>query len=96
MTNKTIIGIRFQKVGKLYHFDAGNGSDLKPGDFAVVRTSRGQQMGQVMGFVNDPPKPQRGSWKEIERKATAGDLLLHQSLAKKEQNMDPAEKQMKC
>jgi cell fate regulator YaaT (PSP1 superfamily) len=84
MSDKNIIGIRFQNVGKLYHFDAGNVTDLKPGDFAVVRTSRGQQMGQVMGFIADPPKPQRGSWKRIERKATPGDLLLRQSLAKKE------------
>ncbi|MBN2043688.1 MAG: hypothetical protein JW757_01605 [Anaerolineales bacterium] len=84
MTDKTIIGIRFQKVGKLYHFDAGEVADLKPGDFAVVRTSRGQQMGQVMGFVADPPAPERGSWKRIERKATAADLLLRQSLAQQE------------
>jgi cell fate regulator YaaT (PSP1 superfamily) len=84
MSDKTIIGIRFQMVGKLYHFDAGPVSDLKPGDFAVVRTSRGQQIGQVMGFINDPPKPQRGSWKRIERKATASDLLLRQTLTKKE------------
>jgi cell fate regulator YaaT (PSP1 superfamily) len=84
MSEKNIIGIRFQNVGKLYHFDAGNVDDLKPGDFAVVRTSRGEQMGQVMGFVADPPQPQRGSWKRIERKATASDLLIRQSLAKKE------------
>jgi cell fate regulator YaaT (PSP1 superfamily) len=84
MSNERIIGIRFQDVGKLYHFDAGNVDDLKPGDFVIVETSRGTQMGQVMGFISDPPKPQRGSWKRIERKATPNDLLIRQALAKKE------------
>ncbi len=84
MSDERIIGIRFQEVGKLYHFDAGNVTDLKPGDFAVVETTRGIQMGQVMGFVADPPKPQRGSWKRIERKATPTDMLLRQKLAQKE------------
>ncbi len=84
MTETKIIGIRFQKVGKLYHFDAGDVDDIKPGDFAVVETTRGKQMGQVMGFVEDPPDPKRGSWKKIERKATASDLALRQALAQKE------------
>lgn len=84
MTDSRIIGIRFQKVGKLYHFDAGDVNDIVPGDFAVVETSRGQQIGQVMGFIPDPPQPQRGSWKRIERKASPNDLLLRQSLEQKE------------
>ncbi len=84
MSEQRIIGIRFQKVGKLYHFNAGNVEDLVPGDFAVVETSRGRQLGQVMGFIEDPPKPPRGTWKRIERKATPKDLILRQSLEQKE------------
>ena len=84
MNEQRIIGIRFQKVGKLYHFNAGDVEDIKPGDFAVVHTSRGKQLGQVMGFIEDPPKPPRGTWKRIERKATPKDLVLRQSLEQKE------------
>lgn len=84
MAEIRVVGVRFQKVGKLYHFDAGNIADLQPGDFAVVSTSRGTQLGQVMGFVEDPPMPPRGTWKRIERKATPADLLLRQHLEQKE------------
>jgi cell fate regulator YaaT (PSP1 superfamily) len=84
MAENQIVGIRFTPVGKLYHFDAGDQTDLRPGDFAVVHTSRGKQLGQVMGFIEDPPTPPHGSWKRIERKATPSDLLLRQSLEKKE------------
>jgi cell fate regulator YaaT (PSP1 superfamily) len=80
MANKTVVGIRFQKVGKLYHFDATDVNDLLVGDFVVVNTSRGQQLGQVMGVVESPPKPPRGTWKRIERKANPKDLLIRQSL----------------
>lgn len=79
-----VIGIRFQKIGKLYHFDASGVDDLRPGDFAVVKTSRGLQIGQVMGFIEEPPKPQKGTWKRIERKANPSDLVLRQSWEKKE------------
>jgi len=84
MGDQQIIGIRFQKVGKLYHFDVGHVNDLIVGDYAVVNTSRGKQLGQVMGFVEDPPKPPRGTWKKIERKATPSDLALRQALEQKE------------
>lgn len=79
-----VIGIRFQKIGKLYHFDATGVDDLRPGDFAIVRTSRGRQLGQIMGFVENPPKPPKGTWKRIERKANPSDLLLRQKWEKKE------------
>ena len=79
-----IVGIRFQKIGKLYHFDAKDAEDIQPGDFAVVETSRGRQIGQVIAFIEDPPKPPKGSWKHIQRKATARDLLIKQELEQKE------------
>lgn len=79
-----VVGIRFQKIGKLYHFDARNVPDIQAGDFAIVSTSRGRQMGQVMGILDDPPKPRRGVWKKIERKATPNDLLVRQEWGQKE------------
>ena len=79
-----VVGIRFQKIGKLYHFDARKVPDIRAGDFAIVTTSRGRQMGQVMAILDDPPKPPRGVWKKIERKATPNDLLVRQEWGKKE------------
>ncbi|RPI33252.1 MAG: stage 0 sporulation family protein [Chloroflexota bacterium] len=81
---QTIVGIRFQKVGKIYHFDSNTCTDLKPGDFVVVETSRGRQLGEVVHFVEDPQPPPEGPWKPIQRKATPQDLVLRQVWHKKE------------
>ena len=43
----TIIGVQFQKNGKLYYFDA-NGFDVKPGDYVIVDTVRGNDLGEVV------------------------------------------------
>ena len=79
-----IVGIRFQKLGKTYHFDASHHSDVKPGDFAVVDTRRGKQIGQVIQRVANPPPPPEGTWKSIQRLATPVDLLLRQENNQKE------------
>ncbi|HLD92755.1 MAG TPA: regulatory iron-sulfur-containing complex subunit RicT [Anaerolineales bacterium] len=79
-----IVGVRFQKIGKLYHFDATKIPDLKPGDYAIVETSRGVQIGQVVQRLDQPPQPQQGSWKAIERKASESDLQKYKDWQKKE------------
>jgi cell fate regulator YaaT (PSP1 superfamily) len=82
--NPLIVGIRFQKIGKLYHFDASKEPELKPGDYAIVETSRGVQIGQVVQRLEQPPAPQTGSWKAIERKASDRDLETYKGWQKKE------------
>ncbi len=79
-----IVGIRFQKVGKIYHFDASSCQDLQVGDFTVVETSRGRQLGEVVQIVQDPTPPPEGSWKPIHHRATPRDLVLRQIWQKKE------------
>ncbi len=82
-----IVGIRFQKIGKLYHFDATKAPELIPGDYAIVETSRGVQIGQVVQKLAEPPAPQPGqpsSWKAIERKASEQDLKVFKGWQKKE------------
>jgi cell fate regulator YaaT (PSP1 superfamily) len=79
-----IVGIRFQKVGKVYHFDASGCDDVRVGDFAVVETSRGRQIGEVVQIVEHPIPPPEGSWKPIQRRATPRDLVLRQIWHKKE------------
>lgn len=70
-----VVGVRFQKVGKLYHFLYSEYPDLEAGDFIIVETVRGRQMGQVMGFTT--VKAQRDH-REILRPATPRDLVLRQ------------------
>jgi cell fate regulator YaaT (PSP1 superfamily) len=82
-TESTVVGIRFQKVGKIYHFDARNFTDLQAGDYAVVETSRGKQLGEVVQLLEEPSRPPHGSWKPITRKATPRDLVLRQLWQKK-------------
>ena len=81
---KYIVGLRFQQVGKIYHFDASNTRDLIPGDYAVVETSRGRQLGKMIYVVENPDSNTNGSLKPVLRRATPQDLVLKQSWEKKE------------
>lgn len=71
-----VAGIRFHRVGKLYHFDFSQYPDLKLSDYVIVETARGRQMGQVMGFT--VPNEESREYKPIIRPATPRDLLLKQ------------------
>ena len=42
-----IVGIRFKRAGKVYYFDADD-IELEAGDYAVVKTSRGIELGNVV------------------------------------------------
>ena len=79
-----IVGIRFQRVGKVYHFDASKFRDLQIGDYAVVETSRGSQLGEIALILEDLSASHNGSWKPIKRIATPRDLVLRQIYQKKE------------
>ncbi len=77
-----VAGVRFHKVGKLYHFGYDEFQDLQAGDYVIVETVRGRQMGQVMGFTAAPDN-ERG-YKQILRMATPRDLLLKQEWERKQ------------
>jgi cell fate regulator YaaT (PSP1 superfamily) len=79
-----IVGVRFSKVGKVYHFDASNLPDLRMGDHVVVETSRGWQLGQIAQLVSEPNSPPEGSWKRVDRLANPRDLLMRQMWQAKE------------
>lgn len=70
-----VAGVRFQKIGKLYHFDFRGYPELKQGDYVIVDTRRGRQMGQIMGFTE--PDAQRDV-RRILRPATPRDMVLRQ------------------
>jgi cell fate regulator YaaT (PSP1 superfamily) len=72
-----IIGIRFHNGGKTYHFDASSSPELQEGDYVIVETSRGQQLGQVVSTLQ-PKESDDRNWKPILRAATSRDLVLRQ------------------
>lgn len=74
-----IIGVRFTKIGKIYHFESTILSDLKKGEHVIVDTSRGRHLGEVVQVLEETPPQPEGGWKPVERRATPRDLLLQQS-----------------
>ncbi|MCP4360718.1 MAG: stage 0 sporulation protein [Chloroflexi bacterium] len=79
-----IVGIRFQKLGKLYHFQVNPRVDVDAGDYAVVGTQRGRQLGQVIAFIDPEQVHRRKGIRSIERKATPRDLVMKQLWESKE------------
>ena len=71
-----VAGVRFTKVGKLYHFDFSDFPDLQAGDFVIVETARGRHMGQVMGFTLR--ENARRDLRSILRPASPRDMVLRQ------------------
>ncbi len=74
---KTLAGVRFHKIGKVYHFDHTPFPDLQLHDWVIVETARGRQMGEVVAFAplaeNAP-----AAYRTLLRVATPRDLLLRQ------------------
>lgn len=71
-----LVGLRFHKLGKLYHFDASGFPELKVGDFAVVSTTRGRELGRIVTLVDKPETLPEGGWKQIEHRATPRELVM--------------------
>jgi cell fate regulator YaaT (PSP1 superfamily) len=76
-----VAGVRFTKVGKLYHFLFDEYPDLQPGEYVIVETVRGRQMGQIMGFTLEDPTRE---YRSIMRPASARDLVLRQEWESKQ------------
>jgi cell fate regulator YaaT (PSP1 superfamily) len=80
----TIIGVRFTKIGKIYHFDSTTVPNVGVGEHVIVDTSRGKHLGEVMQVMPEAPTPPEGGWKNVERRATPRDLILQQSWQSKQ------------
>lgn len=81
---KNIIGVRFSKVGKIYHFDSSTVPDLSLGEHVIVDTTRGRHLGEVVEVLQEIPSQPEGGWKSVERRANPRDLLLQQSWRNKQ------------
>lgn len=78
------IGIRFQKLGKLYHFKVGSHKDVVPGDYVVVETKRGKQLGQVIAFIPPEEVNRQKGLRAVQRRATPRDMVMKQVWESKE------------
>ena len=80
-----IIGVRFSKISKSYNFDASSISDIKFGDYVVVQTTRGWQLGEVIDFITETENLELDKIKKVERKATEEDIKRHEEIEEDEQ-----------
>jgi cell fate regulator YaaT (PSP1 superfamily) len=71
---RTVAGVRFQRVGKLYHFEYDEYPQLQAGDYVIVETTRGRQMGEVVNFY--AVDEENREYKPILRMASPRDLIL--------------------
>jgi cell fate regulator YaaT (PSP1 superfamily) len=81
---QNIIGVRFTKIGKIYHFDAAPVGEVSTGEHVIVDTSRGRHLGEVVQILDEPPSRPGNGWKRVDRRATPRDLLLRQSWQSKQ------------
>ncbi len=83
-TPEFVVGVRFHAVGKIYHFSASRYPDLREGDFVVVTTSRGQQVGQVATAGPLDSSQVNGRLKSVDRRATGRDMAIRKHWESKE------------
>ena len=85
MSNRNIIGVQFEAVGKIYYFDASRYPELKPGDPVIVRTSRGLQLAHICQVDLNVDDLDLNGYKLIERPANPQDLLQRKALMDQEE-----------
>ncbi|UCF59829.1 MAG: hypothetical protein JSV37_08680 [Anaerolineaceae bacterium] len=76
VANTKIVAIRFQPIGKVYHFDASHVEDIKVGDYVLVSTSRGKELGKVVSLLTNRSDMEEEGVKAIERLATAQEMVM--------------------
>jgi cell fate regulator YaaT (PSP1 superfamily) len=81
-----IASVRFQPTGKLYDFDVRGCPDVQAGDFVLVETARGQQLGEIVSV--HPLVKEKGDeeLKPVLRRATGRDLALQQQWQAREEH----------
>ncbi len=73
-----VVGVRFQRLGKLYHFRVREPEDIDPGDNVILETRRGRQLGQVIAYIKPEDIHRLKGMKYVQRKATPRDLVMKQ------------------
>ena len=86
MSEQKIIGVQFRTVGKSYHFYLPEDLEIEIGEFVIVNTARGKQIGKVTR--KDMPLPDEAQdIQPVERIATSRDLMLKDMIRQKEEEV---------
>lgn len=81
----TVVGVSFKPVTKVYYFDPGVIMDLQAGDYVVVETSQGREVGQVVWQPRKLQDNEVGAGlKPVVRRATPFDLVDRDRLRRSE------------
>jgi cell fate regulator YaaT (PSP1 superfamily) len=81
-----VVGVRFRQAGKVYYFNPTGFEDLEIGDYVVVDTARGEDIGQVVITPNQVTDDEVvGQLKGILRQAKPWDLLQMQQFRDREE-----------
>ncbi len=83
MSEQKLIGVQFKPVGKSYHFFLPDEIDAKVGEYVIVNTARGKQIGKVTVTYIEATDPNQDVL-SVERKATPRDLILKDMIKEKE------------
>lgn len=94
--NKTVIGVKFKEVGKIYFFDP-KGEKLEKGDHVIVETAMGEEYTEVAVANKEIPESKLAApLKPIIRKASYKDKKHNEENKKKEKEaFSTAEKLIK-
>jgi len=71
-----IVGVRFRKGGKIYHFDPGE-LRLEKNDYVIVHTERGVGLGQVVEEPYNSQRREGPELKPVDRLAAAEEIQKH-------------------
>jgi len=71
-----VVGVEFRPVTKIYHFDPAGHNDLQVGEYVVVDTAQGHEVGMVAIPPREVPQQElSGPLKPVLRRANAWDML---------------------
>lgn len=81
-TYELVVGIRFSRGSKIYHFDAADFRTIDLKDYVIVETSKGRQIGEVVQVLHDF-EAEGEPLKSIEGLATPRELIARETLNSK-------------
>jgi cell fate regulator YaaT (PSP1 superfamily) len=82
-----VVGVRFNPANKVYYFDPTGFEDMTVGEYAVVETARGEEVGRVVIPPREVSEQEIvARLKNVKRRATALDLTQMAYYQHKEQN----------
>ena len=80
-----VVGVQFKPVTKIYYFDPAGHEDLEPGDWVVVDTAKGREVGKVVYPLREVPEEELAEpLKPVVRRATPWDMIRRDQYAHRE------------